>query len=170
MCCGTAGPFLSLLRSSGPEPKRAPDRAPIAQDEDAASVRRPICCRSCGAVIADAADLLHPVEGQGQVFFNPYGILHEVVTVRHTRGVLPRGPATTEFTWFAGYAWRHAHCARCDAHLGWHYEAVSSEATPPSFWGLRRSEIILDHPRGQDRLLGTTAGVAAMTPSWGRRL
>jgi len=30
---------------------------------------------------------------------------------------------TTEFTWFNGYAWRIAVCAKCRQHLGWRFES-----------------------------------------------
>jgi hypothetical protein len=53
------------------------------------------------------------------------------------------GPATAEYTWFAGYAWRIALCARCTGHLGWRYEAQSG-ATPAIFYGLLISALIED--------------------------
>ena len=42
---------------------------------------------------------------------------------------------TTEFTWFAGYAWTVVACGRCGAHLGWRYDAVDG-AHPVRFYGL----------------------------------
>jgi cereblon len=76
-----------------------------------------------------------------QVFVNPHGFLHEVVTVRWVVNVTVAGPPTTEFTWYPGYAWEVAWCGRCGAHLGWSFTAVE-DVEPGAFWGLRRDAIV----------------------------
>lgn len=76
-----------------------------------------------------------------RVFANPHGYLHEVITVRWARGLAVIGPATTEFSWYPGYAWEIAYCTQCRSHLGWAFNAVEEDIEPRLFWGLRRSQI-----------------------------
>jgi cereblon len=82
--------------------------------------------------------------GTVQTFLNPHGFLHEVVTVRWAQNLAVAGPPTTEFAWYAGYAWEVACCERCRAHVGWSFTAVSN-AEPARFWALRRDGIIEEH-------------------------
>jgi len=79
--------------------------------------------------------------GPSGVYVNPHGFLHEVLTVRRARNLLVAGPPTTEFTWYPGYAWEIAFCARCRSHVGWSFTATAG-GDPPSFWGLRREAIV----------------------------
>jgi len=78
--------------------------------------------------------------GTPQAFVNPAGFLHEVVTVTWAENLVVAGPATTEFTWFPGYAWEIAWCGRCGEHLGWRFTALA-DGEPRLFWGLRRDAI-----------------------------
>ena len=78
--------------------------------------------------------------GAAQAFVNPHGFLHEIVTVRYAENLLVGDAPTTEFTWYPGYAWQIAWCARCAAHIGWMFSAVDGSA-PVRFWGLRREAI-----------------------------
>src|SRR3989344_527537 len=56
-------------------------------------------------------------------FTNPQGISYHVGCFREAAGCAPSGEATTEYTWFKGYAWRIAHCALCHVHLGWRFQS-----------------------------------------------
>jgi hypothetical protein len=75
-----------------------------------------------------------------QVFPNPAGILHEIVTARYAVGLTSVGDKTAEFTWFAGYAWQVTCCARCGVHLGWRYTALAG-SDPAVFYGLLRQQL-----------------------------
>ena len=98
-------------------------------------------CRTCGAAIAREADVFSmSAEGPVGAYVNPHGYLHEVVTVRRAEGLFLVGRPTAEHTWFAGYAWTIAGCLGCSAHLGWLFEAESSQS-PSSFWALRRAAV-----------------------------
>lgn len=77
-----------------------------------------------------------------QVFPNPYGALIRILTARNAWSLTVEGWATTDFTWFAGYAWRIAHCAHCRAHLGWRFERATGEG-PETFFGLVLNAITL---------------------------
>jgi hypothetical protein len=73
-----------------------------------------------------------------RVFPNPYGQLRVIYTFREASGLLLVGAPTAEFTWFAGYTWRIAHCARCKLHLGWCFEGG---AEPRDFYGLLKEAL-----------------------------
>lgn len=77
------------------------------------------------------------MDAQGSVaaFANPAGYLRQIVTVRHAENLVFIGKPTTEFTWFAGYAWTVAQCAGCGVHVGWSYDAAGG-ASPARFYGL----------------------------------
>ncbi len=54
---------------------------------------------------------------------NPQGIAYHIGCFREAAGCVPSGEATTEFTWFKGYAWRIVLCANCHVHLGWRFQS-----------------------------------------------
>jgi hypothetical protein len=63
------------------------------------------------------------------VFSNPAGVVFRVLTFTRIRDDADvEGPASTDATWFAGYAWSALHCSSCGCHLGWRYDWVG---TPP---------------------------------------
>lgn len=62
---------------------------------------------------------------------NPAGIEFEIGCFGAARGAEPAGIPTTEYCWFAGYAWSYSMCRACDIHLGWYFEG-----TAPPFHGL----------------------------------
>jgi hypothetical protein len=102
---------------------------------------RALRCRSCGTPITHPDALFAMRHASAvQVFPNPAGIVYEVLTARYAAGLILSGPPTTEFTWFAGYAWQVASCARCGVHLGWRYTAVHG-GEPPLFYGLLRQRL-----------------------------
>lgn len=105
-------------------------------------LRQPIRCRKCEQELSDT-DALFLIDSDRltRVFANPHGYLHEIVTVRSARGLTVVGPATTEFTWFAGYAWEIAMCDLCGSHIGWAFNATCDQS-PELFWGLRRNMVI----------------------------
>lgn len=111
-------------------------------DERAAERKRPILCRRCGEELSDGSAVFAMTSGgSSEVFVNPHGVLHEVVTVHWARNLIVAGPPTTEFTWYPGYAWEIAYCARCREHSGWAFTAVAGGA-PSRFWALRRVAIV----------------------------
>ena len=64
-------------------------------------------------------------------FRNPAGYSWTIACFRDAAGCRSLGELTTEATWFPGYAWCYALCARCERHIGWWY--VGDE---PPFVGL----------------------------------
>jgi hypothetical protein len=60
-------------------------------------------------------------------FANPHGIVFEIGCFKRASGCAAVGPASDEFTWFAGYRWRVGLCAACLTHLGWVFTAAGGD-------------------------------------------
>jgi len=133
----------SLLRVPGPHGESpAIPRSDTERDakETRGRPRRHLHCRTCGSPVARERDLVTVVGSGAQVFVNPHGLVFEIVTLQRASNVVGVGPRTAEFTWFPGYAWQVVQCGLCAVHLGWVYDAIS-DASPPRFYGLIRSEL-----------------------------
>ncbi len=79
------------------------------------------------------------IDGAHQhTFANPHGIIFEIGCFRTAEGSRYVGPATDEFTWFKGYAWRISVCGKCLLHLGWLYTAAGKD----SFFGLITDRLV----------------------------
>lgn len=114
-------------------PARAPEELRAPQ----------IRCRVCQQPISTEDQVFAP-PGSSAVaaYANIFGQLREVVALRRAEGLIFGGEASTELTWFSGYAWRVAGCASCRAHLGWRYEATEPALEPEVFFGLLTSAIL----------------------------
>jgi hypothetical protein len=99
-------------------------------------------CAACGTKITDPSAVFGPGGAPSvQVFTNPAGKVCRVMTVLRAESLLLAGPAVSEYSWFPGWAWRIALCARCGAHLGWRFEAEAG-GSPPLFFGLLVSALV----------------------------
>ena len=74
---------------------------------------------------------------------NPAGILYRIRCFASAPGCTEAGEFTTEYTWFAGFAWRYALCASCWEHVGWVYRR-SAEASDGlgAFFGLIADKLV----------------------------
>jgi len=131
---------MTLLLLRDDDLARQRDRNPSARREPETSDRTRLVCSRCGTTIA-TADAVMPRGDWPLVFANPQGLVFELVLLRAAQQLVLVGPATTEHTWFSGYAWRVALCGGCGAHLGWRYEAVEPERSPAMFFGLQSKEL-----------------------------
>lgn len=93
--------------------------------------RRSLVCAGCGAGITDPAAAIRIGDAHHHVFTNPAGMVFEIGCFREAPGCRCAGTPTLEWTWFAGRAWRYAHCRACGVHLGWHYRGDGDD-----FFGL----------------------------------
>ncbi|MBL4613612.1 MAG: hypothetical protein JKY27_01885 [Magnetovibrio sp.] len=101
-----------------------------------------LVCAQCHTFVTRKAWSVN-IGGRAQHFcVNPHGIEFQVLSFSDAPGALANGRATTEATWFAGYAWRLAVCGACDVHLGWRFEGANS---PSRFFGLIH-EALVDQP------------------------
>lgn len=100
-------------------------------DKPQSEPARPICCRSCGAVVVPRKALNHARARGEHTFRNPAGYSFHVMTFPLAPGCRCEGPTVAEASWFAGTTWQLALCKSCETHLGWKYEGVEE-----SFFGL----------------------------------
>lgn len=126
--------------SSGPPP--TPGEHPDSDHELVAGTYGWYVCAACAARLAREDWVLEADTQQPLVFANPHGRFFELLLVTRSVGCVFEQHATTEFTWFAGYAWRIGNCVRCRAHLGWHFEATHA-TSPREFVALSRAAVRL---------------------------
>lgn len=82
-------------------------------------------CSTCRHPVTHLNQRIAVGGGHEHRFTNPHGISYRVGCFGAAGGCSAVGVATTEFTWFPGYAWRIACCARCRTHLGWEFQSDS---------------------------------------------
>jgi hypothetical protein len=92
---------------------------------------RAIVCAACGHGITHRQARAEIAGAHVHTFKNPSAIDYTIGCFREAHGCQPFGEHSTVWTWFPGYAWRVALCARCGAHLGWSFHGDASV-----FWGL----------------------------------
>jgi hypothetical protein len=127
-----------IARDRQPPPPQAgepaaPDGLPDAAAATAADAA--LLCRACGHVVTHPR---HRIDVQGSHqhrFMNPGGFLYEIGCFADALGCVSVGPASLEYPWFAGHAWRCAHCGGCGQQLGWHFRPASDGAGG-GFFGL----------------------------------
>lgn len=100
-------------------------------------------CAACDERLAREDWVLEHTTQAPLVFANPQGRFFELLLVSHVCGSLFEGHATTEFTWFSGYAWRVGSCEGCGVHIGWHFEATQGDLALREFVALSRAAVKL---------------------------
>jgi len=80
-------------------------------------------CATCRHPVTHQDERISVQGGHEHRFTNPLGITFHIGCFREAAGCAVAGEATTEFTWFSGYAWRIATCAHCQMHLGWCFQS-----------------------------------------------
>ena len=88
-------------------------------------------CAQCGHGLAPERARIEVDGAHEHVFTNPAGVTFTVRCFREAPGTAGVGDESTFWSWFRGYAWRIAACARCGAHAGWSFRGEAS-----AFWGL----------------------------------
>ena len=94
-------------------------QAPQAGSADETGRARVLACAACLAAVT-TTDARIEVGGQHEhSFVNPHGYTYRIGCFASAPGCAGDGPSSTFWTWFPGYAWQIAYCARCGEHLGW---------------------------------------------------
>ncbi len=60
-------------------------------------------------------------------FVNPHGIVHHIGCFAAAPGCVHLGATETAFSWFPGWGWQVAACARCRAHVGWIFRCAGQQ-------------------------------------------
>lgn len=79
-------------------------------------------CAACRHPVTHQDERISVQGGHEHTFTNPHGVVYRIGCFREAAGCTAIGAATTEDTWFKGYAWSVAVCAHCRAHLGWCFQ------------------------------------------------
>src|SRR5262249_32199615 len=106
-------------------PAIQPDAETTIQEE------RAIVCAACGHSVTREKARLAVTGSHIHTFKNPSAIDYTIGCFREAHGAQSVGERSTVWTWFPGYAWQVALCARCGVHLGWSFHADGG-----TFWGL----------------------------------
>jgi hypothetical protein len=131
---------IHFLRQPADRPQHqlSPERGTAPSEEKAPQEEAYILCRDCLHPITRPADRI-TVQGQHRhTFANPHGIVFEIGCFRSAPGCGAIGPASDEFTWFAGHHWRVCVCAACLVHLGWRFTSTGGSI----FFGLILDRLI----------------------------
>ena len=123
-----AYPWLCLFDPEDDKSRR--ERNAVRAGPDRKRENR-LFCLACRALITDQDECVSMQGAHEHVCTNPHGLAFRVGCFRSARGCRQFGEATSEHTWFQGYRWRIALCAKCQAHLGWIFEASAG-----AFYGL----------------------------------
>lgn len=124
----TQVPTSFRRRENGEEPGRPETRVRAGTRHRSP---RALLCAACGTPVTSDEDRIAMAGRHEHRCVNPHGILFHIGCFRSAPGCRVWGAATTEFTWFPGFAWRYAECKNCGVHLGWLYEGEAE-----SFFGL----------------------------------
>jgi len=118
-------------KGAGPGASRPEDDA--TPDAEAGQGGASLRCVTCRHRITENAARMELAGSHRHVFFNPHGHVFELGLFSSADGCAVIGPLSEEFTWFPGYAWQVAVCARCGLHMGWLFRGLSGQG---AFWGL----------------------------------
>jgi hypothetical protein len=111
---------LHAFQPTATRKQRAP-KSERRHHDDVTHARR-FWCAACNTPVTSEDECIDIGGGQRHRFVNPAGVEYEIGCFAHAVGCIVDGAATTEHSWFAGYAWSFAFCANCRAHLGWCYQ------------------------------------------------
>lgn len=131
---GAPAPAVWLRRASDPPPPGSP--RPREEHEVATKKERAIVCASCRQAVTAEGARIAIAGAHEHRFVNPHGFVYDVQCFRDAPGCEPVGPPTEQFTWFPGFAWSTAYCARCATHLGWEFAGAGG-----AFYGLIKDRI-----------------------------
>jgi len=137
-------PTALLLQRESDRPSGAHD--PDEREDTGDDAKRVLVCATCLQVVTTTASRIEVGGAHAHTFANPLGFVFHIGCFAVAPGCVPVGEASTEFTWFAGFAWRAATCRGCREHLGWLFRS-----THRRFHGLildRLAEVEEPRPEG----------------------
>lgn len=106
-------------------PERTPERAADEARTDGGD--EALRCAVCEHRISDAAYRIEMAGAHEHTFVNPAGIVHHIGCFAAAPGCVHVGSTETAFSWFPGWSWQVAACARCRAHLGWIFRCAGQQ-------------------------------------------
>ena len=86
-----------------------------------------LVCAACGHRISDDDHRIEMSGAHEHTFVNPGGFVHHIGCFNAAPGCIHLGPVESAFSWFPGWTWQVAACARCRAHVGWIYRNAGEQ-------------------------------------------
>ena len=111
-----------------PDQGRRSDAETAEQDAESPQEEAYIVCKHCRQAITRKEERFSIQGAHRHTFANPHGLIFEIGCFKSAIGCGYAGPASDEFTWFAGYLWRVCFCASCLTHLGWLFTSSGGDA------------------------------------------
>jgi len=122
-------------------PFDAPDREQLeaggVEDEN----QRGIVCAECRERLTSRTASIVVNRHHEHRFMNPGGRIFVMRCFSDAPRVHAMYAPTADYSWFAGFLWRYAHCGNCAFHLGWLFLPLPTEPAP-SFLALITSCIV----------------------------
>ena len=134
-------PGLDVLDSDAPEGAGGSGRGKIRVDVKSEpgnadqGLDEGVFCLACDQLITDLRQRIQVQDAHEHRFMNPGGFLFHIGCFAQAIGCRVIGPDSWEYPWFAGFAWRCAHCGGCGRQLGWAFRSETVGAST-SFFGL----------------------------------
>ena len=125
--------LLDRERDRRSSPKTVKDGVP-------AEGERALVCVACGHRITDDDHRIEMNGAHEHTFVNPGGFVHHIGCFDAAPGYSYLGPTESAFSWFPGWTWQVAACARCRAHVGWQYRNSGEQFHGLILAALRRAE------------------------------
>jgi hypothetical protein len=92
---------------------------------DKAPREKRLFCAFCGHLITHQDERIEVNGRHEHRCTNPAGFTFSIGCFHEAGGCIATGAASEAHTWFKGYAWKVAVCARCARHLGWRFESTT---------------------------------------------
>lgn len=84
-------------------------------------------CAVCDHRITERAYRSEMSGAHEHTFVNPGGIVHHLGCFVAAPGCVHIGSTEVAFSWFPGWSWQVAICARCHTHLGWIFRCAGEQ-------------------------------------------
>ncbi|MDJ0764668.1 MAG: cereblon family protein [Myxococcota bacterium] len=130
-------PCIGVLKKGTEAPRSITGAKTDEAQSPVSFLRSGLHCAICGHVVTSSDQRVDVGGGHAHTFANPGGYIFHIGCFRTVPGCLISDEESTSFTWFSGYAWSFAACARCSGHLGWQFRSPSDR-----FFGLVLSRLI----------------------------
>ena len=115
-----AHPGLAFFEPSAATRK---EKKTATRAEDEARREKRLYCVACRHLVTHQDERITVSGSHEHTCTNPAGLTFTIGCFREAGGCVAVGEPTTEHTWFDGYEWRVALCAKCERQLGWRFQA-----------------------------------------------
>jgi hypothetical protein len=116
-----------MLRCEAAPPGPGRTDPVLADEDDDVGGDHALVCARCRHRITDEAYRIEHGGSHEHTFVNPGGYVHHLGCFALAPGVVHVGEPDPHFSWFPGWTWQIAECARCRVHIGWIYRCAGEQ-------------------------------------------